>query len=148
MAAAVGKYDEKKAKEKKAKEKQQADEDARKQRDEILKKIAADNAKPKPVNPLQRHTPFVEDEKGGNPVHSYNYVHAHSPAPFNQDPSKPRKANGGVIEHAQELYDLYENYPSEFERAYNSFKGEATKIWDFWKDALGLRRGGHVGFKR
>lgn len=58
------------------------------------------------------------------------------------------KADGGIIEHANELYDLYENYPAEFERAYNTFKGEATKIWDFWKDALGLRRGGHVGFKR
>jgi hypothetical protein len=43
-----------------------------------------------------------------------------------------------------ELNDLRENYPQEFDRAVNSFKGEMGKIWDFWKDVFGFRRGGRV----
>jgi hypothetical protein len=57
-------------------------------------------------------------------------------------------ADGGFIEQAKELYDVAQNYPEEFERAYTGFKGEITKIYDFWKDLLGFRRGGHVAFKR
>lgn len=57
-------------------------------------------------------------------------------------------ADGGFIEQAKELYDVAQNYPEEFERAYTGFKGEMTKIYDFWKDVLGFKRGGHVGFKR
>jgi len=53
-------------------------------------------------------------------------------------------ADGGIVEQAQQLYDFSQNYPQEFERAYEGFKGEATKIYDWWKDLLGFRNGGRV----
>jgi hypothetical protein len=56
--------------------------------------------------------------------------------------------DGGFIEQAKELYDVAQNFPEEFEKAYTGFKGEFTKIYDWWKDVLGFRRGGHVAFKR
>lgn len=60
----------------------------------------------------------------------------------------PSRANGGISDTLSELNDLRENYPQEFDRAVSSFKGEMGKIWDFWKDTFGFRRGGHVGFKK
>lgn len=60
----------------------------------------------------------------------------------------PSRANGGVADTLQEIYDLRETYPTQFENAVNSFKGEMGKIWDFWKDTFGFRRGGHVGFRK
>ena len=60
----------------------------------------------------------------------------------------PSRANGGVADTVQELYDLRENYPTQFDYAVNSFKGEMGKIWDFWKDTFGFKRGGHVGFRK
>jgi hypothetical protein len=57
--------------------------------------------------------------------------------------------NGGVVEQAKELYEVAQNFPDEFDRAYNLFKGEMGKIYDFWADLLGFRRGGRVtGGKR
>lgn len=60
------------------------------------------------------------------------------------DSSHKAYADGGLIEQAEQLYDFSQNYPDEFERVYNGLKGEATKIYDWWKDVLGLRRGGRV----
>jgi len=53
-------------------------------------------------------------------------------------------ADGGVVEQAKELYDVAQNFPEEFDRAYNHFKGEMGKIYDFWADVFGFRRGGKV----
>lgn len=53
-------------------------------------------------------------------------------------------ADGGVVEQAKELYEVAQNYPDEFDRAYNHFKGEMGKIYDFWADIFGFRRGGAV----
>lgn len=58
------------------------------------------------------------------------------------------KADGGIVDKLEEMYDLRETYPTQFDNAVNSFTGEMSKIWNFWKDTLGLRRGGHVGFRR
>ena len=53
-------------------------------------------------------------------------------------------ADGGIVEQAQEIYDLSQNFPNEFEKAYDGFTGEMKKIYDFWKDVFGFRRGGAV----
>jgi len=53
-------------------------------------------------------------------------------------------ADGGIVEQAKELYDLSQNFPNEFEKAYDGFTGEMKKLYDFWKDVFGFRRGGAV----
>jgi hypothetical protein len=53
-------------------------------------------------------------------------------------------ADGGIVEQAKELYDVAQNFPEEFDRAYDFFKGEMGKIYDFWADVFGFRRGGAV----
>jgi len=54
------------------------------------------------------------------------------------------KELGSIAKDVDDLYNLYENYPNEFERAVQIFKGEAEKIYDFWKDVFGFKRGGKV----
>ena len=51
-----------------------------------------------------------------------------------------------IAKDVNDLYDLQERFPNEFEQAVGHFKGEMTKIYDFWKDVFGFRRGGRVGF--
>jgi hypothetical protein len=53
-------------------------------------------------------------------------------------------ADGGLVDEAKQLYDAYQNFPDEFDRAVSGFKGEMGKIYDFWKDIFGFRRGGRV----
>ncbi len=53
-------------------------------------------------------------------------------------------ADGGIVEQAKELYDLSQNFPNEFEKAVDGFTGEMKKIYDFWADIFGFRRGGAV----
>jgi hypothetical protein len=99
--------------------------DARKKMDEILKKRQADEAKPKPDNPLKRETPYSETNVGKpNPLHSESYVKGTTPY--------QGKADGGIVDKLEEMYDLRETYPTQFDNAVNSFKGEMGKICDIW----------------
>jgi hypothetical protein len=53
-------------------------------------------------------------------------------------------ADGGIVEQAKEIYDLSQNFPNEFEKAYEGFTGQMKEIYNFWKDVFGFRRGGSV----
>jgi len=144
---------------------------ARRQMEERLRQRAAANPAPatNPRLPVPKN--YKEVTIGSpNPDHSSTYIHG-----TNKQKGVPSKArgghvphempdgrmcyacemdgmhgyaDGGFIEQAKELYDVAQDYPQEFDRAYSHFKGEMTKIYDFWKDLLGFRRGGHVAFKR
>jgi hypothetical protein len=54
------------------------------------------------------------------------------------------KEFASIAKDVNDLYDLQETYPNEFNRAVDHFKGEMTKIYDFWKDVFGFKRGGKV----
>ena len=54
------------------------------------------------------------------------------------------KEFASIAKDVNDLYDLQENFPNEFERAVQGFKGEMEKIYDFWKDVFGFKRGGKV----
>ena len=56
------------------------------------------------------------------------------------------KEFSSIAEDVNDLYELQEKFPNEFGRAVDHFKGEMTKIYDFWKDVFGFKRGGRVGF--
>ena len=59
-----------------------------------------------------------------------------------------KREDGGVIDTVKEMYDLRETYPTQFENAVEGLKGELGKIYNFWKETFGFRRGGHVGFRK
>jgi len=54
------------------------------------------------------------------------------------------KEFASIAKDVNDLYDLQETYPNEFNRAVDHFKGEMEKIYDFWKDVFGFKRGGKV----
>jgi len=126
-----------------------AEQDAadRRKMEELLRQRAAANPAPVTNHRLRVPKNYNEEPRGKpNPDYSKQYQ---------EDLKKGLRArggyayaDGGFIEQAKELYDVAQNYPEEFERAYTGFKGEINKIYDFWKDVLGFKRGGHVGFKR
>ncbi len=117
-------------------------------KEELLRQINAQGKRHMPATPILDVQTNRDEKVIGNPNPNHSATYIHGTNKQKGVPGKARYADGGFVEQAKELYDVAQNYPEEFEKAYTGFKGEMTKIYDFWKDLLGFRRGGHVAFKR